>query len=124
MLNTMTGFYDRVHIDDAAAAARTIVIDTGAIRATDFNLDRDTQNLLFRQGREAALDFLDSASGQPTWDWETYKRTRSSQSPAVSVATPGAMPPAHYATAFTGALRTGIWHQLPHNLAAQRCGPD
>jgi len=89
MLNTMTGFYDRLHIDDAAAAARTIVIDTGTVRATDFNLDRDTQDLLFRQGRDAALDFLDGAPGQPAWDWETYKRTyRTSRSPATSVATP------------------------------------
>ena len=37
MLNTMTGLYDRAHIGEAAAAAaRTIVIDTGTVRATDF----------------------------------------------------------------------------------------
>jgi NTE family protein len=89
MLNTMTGFYDRVHIDDAAAAAQTIVVDTGTVRATDFNLDRDMQDLLFRQGREAAVRFLDGAPGQPAWDWETYKRTyRSSQSPATNAVKP------------------------------------
>jgi hypothetical protein len=48
MLQTMTGFYDRTHIDDAAAA-RTIAVDTGMVRVTDFNLDRDTQDLLFRK---------------------------------------------------------------------------
>ena len=32
MLNTMTGFYDQTHIGEAAAAARTIVIDTGTVR--------------------------------------------------------------------------------------------
>jgi len=69
MLNTMTGFYDRPRIDDAAVAAQTIVIDTGAVRATDFDLDRDTQDLLFRKGRQAALDFLNGAPGQPGWDW-------------------------------------------------------
>lgn len=53
MLITMTGFYDRRHIDDAAAAARTIVADTGTVRATGFDLDRDTQDLLFRKGRAA-----------------------------------------------------------------------
>ena len=81
MLNTMTGFYDRTHIDEAAATARTIVIDTGTVRATDFDLDREAQDILFRKGREAALEFLDGEPGQPGWDWEACKRTyRSSQS--------------------------------------------
>ena len=89
MLNTMTGFYDRMHTDDQAAAARTIVIDTGTVRATDFDLDRDTQDLLFRNGRQAALDFLDGGPGQPGWDWAAYKRTyRSSQSPVMSAVIP------------------------------------
>jgi hypothetical protein len=88
MLNAMTGFYDRAHIDEAAAA-RTIVIDTGTVRATDFGLDREAQDLLFRKGREAALAFLDGAPGQPGWDWEACKRTyRSSQSPVMSFAAP------------------------------------
>ena len=83
MLNTMTVFYDRSHIDDAAAAARTIVVDTGTVRVTDFDLDRDTQDLLFRKGREATLKFLDGAPGQPAWDWDGYKRSyRSWQSAA------------------------------------------
>ena len=83
MVKTMTGFYDRSHIDDAAAAARTIVVDTGTVRVTDFDLDRDTQDLLFRKGREATLKFLDGAPGQPAWDWDGYKRSyRSWQSAA------------------------------------------
>jgi len=94
MLNTMTGFYDRMPIGDAAVAARTIVVDTGVVdtgtvRATDFDLDRDTQDLLFCKGREGALAFLDGAPGQPAWDWEAYKLTyRSSQSPVMSAAAP------------------------------------
>jgi len=83
MLNTMTGFYDRMHIDDASVTARTIFVDTGKVRATDFDLDRDAQNMLFRSGRDAALKFLGGAPGQPAWDWDAYKRTyRSGQSPA------------------------------------------
>jgi len=74
MLNTMTGFYDRMHIDDPAVTARTIFVDTGKVRATDFDLDRDAQNMLFRSGRDAALKFLDGAPGHPGWDWEAYKR--------------------------------------------------
>ena len=88
MLNTMTGFYDRTQIGEEAAAARTIV-DTGTVRATDFDLDREAQDLLFRKGREAALQFLDGTPGQPAWDWQAYKRTyRSSQSPVMSFAAP------------------------------------
>ena len=74
IFNTMTGVCDRRHIDDPAVAARTIVVDTGTVRATDFSLDRDTQDLLFRKGREAAVTFFDGAPGQPAWDWEAHKR--------------------------------------------------
>jgi NTE family protein len=89
MLHTMTGFYDRAGIEDAAAAARTIVIDTGTVRATDFGLDRDTQDLLFRQGREAAAGFLDGAPGKPGWDWEAYMHAyRGGQSPVMSAVAP------------------------------------
>jgi NTE family protein len=83
MLKTMTGFYDRMHIEDAAVAARTIFVDTGTVKATDFDLDRDTQNMLFQKGREAALKFLDGTPGQPGWDWEAYKRAYRSSQPAA-----------------------------------------
>jgi hypothetical protein len=79
----VTVFYDRMHVEDAAAPARTIVIDTGVVRATDFDLDRDTQELLFCKGREAALDFLDGAPGQPAWDWAAYRRTYGSSQPPI-----------------------------------------
>jgi predicted acylesterase/phospholipase RssA len=76
MLNTMAGVYDRRHLDGPAAAARTIGVDTGRVRATDFSPDQDIQDLLFRKGREAARRFLDGAPGLPAWwDWEAYKRT-------------------------------------------------
>lgn len=98
MLNAMTGSCDRRHVDDAAVAARTIVVDTGTVRATDFDLDRDAQDLLFRKGREAALNFLDGGPGQPAWDWEAYKRTYRS---------------------------AGRWHQRYHATRRQdQVGPD
>jgi NTE family protein len=74
MLNTMTGFYDRMHIEDPAVIVRTIFVHTKKVKATDFDLDPDTQNMLFQNGREAALKFLDGGPGQPAWDWEAYKR--------------------------------------------------
>ena len=83
MLNTMTGFYDRMHVDDPAVTARTIFVDTGKVRATDFDLDRGTQDMLFQNGRDAARKFLDGAPGHPAWDWEAYKREyRGAQVPA------------------------------------------
>jgi len=86
MLNTMTGFYDRMHIDDPAVTARTIFVDTGKVRATDFDLDRDAQNMLFSSGRDAALKFLDGAPGHPGWDWEAYKREYRSAQPLAEPA--------------------------------------
>lgn len=60
------------------------VFDTGMARASDFDLDQDTQERLFCKGREAALD---GALGQPAWDWAAYRRTyRSSQSPVMRAA--------------------------------------
>jgi hypothetical protein len=61
MLNTMSGFYDQMHLDRAAVTARTIVVDTCKVRTTDFNQDRNSRDVLFRMGREAALKFLDGA---------------------------------------------------------------
>ncbi len=72
MLNTMTVFYDRMRVEDAAAVARTIVIDTGTVRATDFDLDRTPRTCCSAKGarqpwpswtaRRGSL----SGTGQPT----------------------------------------------------------
>lgn len=70
LLNTMTGFYDRMHIDDESVIARTIFVDTGHIKATDFGLSSDDRDTLYNNGRQAAINFLD---GPPGWDFEAYK---------------------------------------------------
>jgi NTE family protein len=75
LLHTMTGFYDRMHIDDPAVVERTIFVDTGHVRSTDFELPASQRDELFNNGREAATRFLDGAPGQPAWDWERYKKT-------------------------------------------------
>ncbi len=75
MLNTMTGFYDRMHVEDPSVTARTIFIDTADIAATDFDLTKDQRDLLFANGRKAATQFLDGAPGQPPWNWAQYKQT-------------------------------------------------
>ena len=42
-------------------------VDTTGVKATDFDLDQPTQDLLYENGRDAAPGFL------ATWDFEAYK---------------------------------------------------
>jgi NTE family protein len=72
MIETMTGFYDDMHVDDPAVQARTIFVDTMKVPATDFDLDEATQEALYKNGRDAALRFLDGGDGQPPWNWDDY----------------------------------------------------
>ncbi len=83
MLNTLTGFYDRMHVEDPSVVARTIFIDTADIEATDFDLTDEQRDLLFTNGQKAARKFLDGGDGQPPWNWEQYKNTYRTTSPAT-----------------------------------------
>lgn len=58
MVQTMTGFYDQMHIDDPGTTARTIFVDTLGVRATDFEISPQTQRALYMSGRSAARQFL------------------------------------------------------------------
>jgi NTE family protein len=70
MVSTMTGFYDRMHVNRPDVVSRTIFVDTSGVRATDFGLTRDTAERLFASGRTAAARFLD------TWNFEDHKTSR------------------------------------------------
>lgn len=72
MVGTMVSFYDRMHLNDQSVVDRTIFIDTQGVRSTDFTLDRATQQMLFEQGRAAAVKFLDGGTGRKAWDFEAY----------------------------------------------------
>jgi NTE family protein len=72
MVGTMTSFFDRMHLDDPNVLARTIFVDTLGVKATDFDIDRDTQERLFRNGRDAATRFLDGGDGHEPWSFEGY----------------------------------------------------
>lgn len=72
LVATMTGFFDRIHIEDPGTIARTIFVDTGNIRATKFNIGKDEQDMLFANGKAAALKFLDGTGDQPAWDFDKY----------------------------------------------------
>jgi NTE family protein len=86
MLNTMTGFYDRMHIDDADVVARTIFVDTFGVKATNFDLSPDTAHELFESGRQAATTFLDGDDEHPPWDFKRYKKRFPGQSTEPSAA--------------------------------------
>ena len=83
MVGTMTSFHDQIHIDDPAALARTMFVDTFGVRATDFDIDETMQGTLYGSGRRAAERFLDG------WDFEAYvKEFRSGQEDAIEPAEP------------------------------------
>jgi NTE family protein len=66
MVGTMTSFHDQMHIDDPSVLARTMFVDTGSVKATDFDIDEATQAMLFASGRKAAAKFLAG------WDFDRY----------------------------------------------------
>jgi NTE family protein len=66
MVGTMASFYDRMHINDPCTIARTVFVDTFDVKATDFSIDRATQDKLFQSGKEAAAKFL-------PWDFAAYQ---------------------------------------------------
>ncbi len=74
MLGTLTGFYDRIHLEREDVLARTIFIDTGKVRTTDFDLDRAAAQQLYDNGRAAAQKFLDGSDDRPAWDFDDYIR--------------------------------------------------
>ncbi len=66
MVGTMTNFHDQMHIDDPSVLARTMFVDTAHVKATDFDIDEGTQDLLFAHGRRSATKFLEG------WDFDRY----------------------------------------------------
>ncbi|WP_193105833.1 patatin-like phospholipase family protein [Brachybacterium sp. FME24] len=72
VLDTVTGFHDRLHIDASHSLARTIFIDTAAVRPTKFDLSEADHDLLYESGRQAATDFLDGTETREPWDFERY----------------------------------------------------
>ena len=72
MVKTMTGFYDRMYVDDPDIQARTIFVDTGTIQATDFGLTDEQRDMLFANGRNAAKKFFDGGDGRPPWSLKAY----------------------------------------------------
>ena len=62
ILHTMQGWHDELRLADPLVQRRTIFVDTFGVKATDFDIDRSTQQRLYESGRTAAESFL--ASGR------------------------------------------------------------
>src|SRR5699024_2002205 len=68
VLDTVTGFHDRMHVDASHALARTIFIDTDAVRRTQFDLSEADRELLYTNGRKAARTLLDGSAKRARGD--------------------------------------------------------
>jgi NTE family protein len=66
MVGTMTNFHDQMYIDEPSVLARTMFVDTGHVKATDFDIDKSAQDTLFSSGQRGARKFL------ADWDFRTY----------------------------------------------------
>jgi NTE family protein len=86
MVDTATGFYDRMHVDSSDAVDRTIFIDTGKISATNFGLSPEDRDQLYENGRRAAVKFLDGGDGRPAWDFDAYIAKHRTPAPATPAA--------------------------------------
>jgi NTE family protein len=58
LVGTLTGWYDRMHINDPDVIKRTIFVDTTGVRATDFGITKRQQDQLYENGRVAATTWL------------------------------------------------------------------
>jgi NTE family protein len=66
LVGTMTDSHDKIYLE-RDSFVRTITISNLGVKATEFNLSRDTSEALYRAGQDAASTFLES------WDFAAYK---------------------------------------------------
>jgi NTE family protein len=66
LVGTMTDAHDKLYLE-RDSFVRTITISNLGVKATDFDLSRETGDALYKSGQDAAVEFLD------TWDFEAYK---------------------------------------------------
>jgi NTE family protein len=58
MLGTMESWSDQMHLDDPGVIDRTIFVDTLGVNATDFDIKKQVQDELYKNGRSAAENWL------------------------------------------------------------------
>jgi len=60
ILKTLLSTQDQIHLNNPKAIKQTILVDTGTVMATDFNISSVEQNTLYEAGRKAAVKFLET----------------------------------------------------------------
>ena len=68
LVATMTNAHDQIYVDQPSVTSRTIFVESGGVRATDFRLEPDVKQCLFDTGANAAHRFLDH------WDFDDWRR--------------------------------------------------
>jgi len=68
LLGTMQTAHDRVYVDQASVASRTVFVDTTGYTATDFHLTLADKQKLFNNGLTAGQKFLGK------WDWAKWQQ--------------------------------------------------
>lgn len=64
-LHTLLDSHEAYHLDDLRVTERTVFIDTAKVSTLDFGIDRETQQMLYDNGRTAAERFLSHWRPQP-----------------------------------------------------------
>lgn len=76
LVSTVLSAQDQRHLDDPCVVARTIFVDTMKVQSTDFDIDADTRDRLYANGRAATERFLGR------WDFEEFLRMCGPAGPA------------------------------------------
>jgi NTE family protein len=66
LVGTMTDAHDKIYLE-RDSFVRTITISNLGVKATEFDLTKDTSEALYRAGQDAATTFLEA------WDFDAYK---------------------------------------------------
>jgi NTE family protein len=86
VLRTVLSAQDQIHLDDPCTVRRTIFVDSGDIKTTDFDISQEEQNYLYNEGVRSAERFL------RRWDFQKFLHS----CPSRPAATPPSGPqPAH-----------------------------
>ena len=68
LMDTSINGHDQRHLNKPETLARTMFVEVGSVKSTDFNITPAQQEVLFANGQKSAKKFLD------TWDYGKYKQ--------------------------------------------------
>lgn len=69
ILGTAMNAHDQMHVDNPCTQKRTIFVDTLDVKATNFDITKEQQAQLYKNGKKYAIEFLKD------WNFKEYQRT-------------------------------------------------